>query len=132
MTGAWLYASGAMACMVMSELWAQAAPPQNRPSDTSDTRHYVVIGCLSDAQGSTVGGRRTANSPRFLVTDMRGGPVSKYRLEGDDAQLRVHVGHTVEIAGPLSAGTSTRTGPNAGAPMLKVQSLTYLSPNCSK
>lgn len=79
----------------------------------SGTR-YVAIGCIM-RQGTNA-------SPRYFVTDSRDGK-SRYRLEGDAALLAQHVGHTVEVSGPLS-------GPSNGT--LRVRSLVWIASSCKK
>ena len=78
---------------------------------------YVAIGCVS-RQG-------TAAAPRYAVTDTRGDSPTVYRLDGDTALLARHVGHTIEVAGPLGpaqAGTAQR--------VLKVNTLVWLASSC--
>ncbi len=74
---------------------------------------FVVLGCISrDAQR------------QFVITDTRAEPPAVYRVNGlDEATLTFHVGHTVEIAGPISPGP-----PKA----ITVESLTYISTTCVK
>jgi hypothetical protein len=84
----------------------------------------VVIGCLSSDGAAT--------SPKFSISESRAKPpVPTYRLEGDADFLRVHVGHTVEIGGPVTPATGTQGNGNA-APTLKVESLAYVSKTCLK
>ena len=78
----------------------------------------IVIGCVS-RQGAGV-------SSAFIITDPRPKPPAPYRLDGDADLLRMHVGHTLEIGGPVASGAATP------ALTLKVQSLTYISPTCSQ
>lgn len=88
--------------------YAQAPPAASR---------FVAIGCIS---------RSSPSADQFTITDNRSTPPRTYRLDGDVKQLALHVGHTVEVAGTLSAA------PQAQAPMtLKVASLTYISPTCT-
>ena len=82
--------------------------------------NVIVIGCVS-RQGQGV-------SAAFIITDPRPKPPAQYRLDGDADLLGMHVGHTVEIGGPL---TSASGGAGAGTPTLKVLSLTYISTSCS-
>jgi hypothetical protein len=87
--------------------------------------NFIVIGC--------VGRDGQATAPTFTITDSRPKPPAVYRLDGDGDLLRMHVGHTVEIGGPITpASTGGPSGANAGAPTLKVQSLTYISTTCLK
>jgi hypothetical protein len=78
--------------------------------------NFIVIGCIS-RQGQE-------SSQSFVITDTRANPPAQYRLDGDADLLRMHVGHTVEIGGPITPGA-------AGAkPGLKVLSLTYIATTC--
>jgi hypothetical protein len=134
-------AIGVMACTATVALRAQTpAPPGSQPNP-SNARRFVVIGCVSrETQGSTAANPRAATGPRFIVTDTRSDPVSIYRLDGDEATLNFHVGHTVEIAGPLSSLLSSLLSAGPGDPgeaapapkVLKVESLTYLATTCQK
>lgn len=77
---------------------------------------YTAIGCLS---------RQGTPTSHFAVTDRRGDRPTVYRLEGDAALLARHVGHTVEVAGPLGpaqVGTTER--------VLKANSLVWLTSTC--
>jgi hypothetical protein len=81
--------------------------------------NYIVIGCISRSQGNT-----------YVITESRPRPLTplptpQFRLEGDTEILRVHVGHTVEIGGPVSRSSRD-------ARTLTVKSLTYLSTTCQK
>jgi hypothetical protein len=127
---AWSCAIGAIACAATVGLVGQTAIAQ-APSSGS-ARRSVVIGCISrDTEGSTAANRGAATGARFIITDTRGAAASVYRLDGDQSQLAIHVGHTLEIAGSISAGSGTGRG-NANAPVLKVESLTYISTSCQK
>jgi hypothetical protein len=96
-------------------------PPANR---------FVAVGCVSREPASPPGRGAAASVPRFLITDNRGDTPTVYRLDGDEAGLTFHVGHTVEVSGPLSVPPAGLTGSNAKALILKVNSLTYVSPTC--
>jgi len=78
--------------------------------------NVIVIGCVS-RQGQDA-------SAAFIITDPRPKPPVQYRLDGDADLLAMHVGHTLEIGGPI-------TSASAGAPTLKVLSLTYISTSCA-
>jgi hypothetical protein len=130
---AWSYAIGVIACAATVGLVAQTATPQRSASENS--RHFVVIGCVSrEAQGAGAANPGPAAGARFIITDTRGGGrASVYRLDGEQTQLELHVGHTLEIAGPISpARSSAGRGPNTDTPVLKVESLTYISTSCQK
>ena len=79
--------------------------------------NFIVIGCISRE------GRDAAET--FVITDSRATPPAQYRLQGDTDLLRIHVGHTVEIGGPI---TPSATG--AIASTLGVKALTYVSTTC--
>jgi hypothetical protein len=80
--------------------------------------NYIVIGCV---------GRDGPGDSQFTITDGRGTPPARYRLQGDGDLLRFHVGHMVEIGGPIRPAV-------AGATMatLDVKALTYVSRTCAK
>jgi len=84
---------------------------------------YIIIGCVSRDSQTT--------PPAFVISDSRAKPPAIYRLDGDADLLRMHVGHTVEIGGPITPASSTRSGENT-VPTLKVEALTYLSTTCVK
>ena len=129
---AWSCAIVAIACAATVGLGAHAAAPQRSAPGSENARRFVVIGCMSsETQGSTAANRGGAAGTRFIITDTRGPAASVYRLDGDQSQLAIHVGHTLEIAGSVSAGASAGRG-NANAPVLKVESLTYISKSCQK
>jgi len=91
---------------------------------TAGAGNFIVIGCVGREGQST--------PPAFVMTDSRSKSPAQYRLEADPDLLRLHVGHTVEIGGPITPTSGTRSGSNAIAPILKVQSLTYISTTCVK
>ena len=120
------YAAGGMVCVTLAGVSAQAATPQNPQPAPADAKRYVVFGCVSRA--TPAANNSAAASPKFLITDARGDKPVAYRLDGDESTLTFHVGHTVEVSGPLSTAPSSTGGPNAL--VLKVNSLTYLSLTC--
>ena len=131
-SNAWSYAIGAIACAATVGLVAQTATPQRSAPSSESAKRFVVIGCISrDTQGSTASGRGGATGARFFITDTRAPAGAVYRLDGDQSQLDTHVGHTLEIAGSITAGSGAGRG-NASAPVLKVESLTYISSSCVK
>jgi hypothetical protein len=126
---AWSCAIGAIACAATVGLVAQTQ--RSAPSSESAKR-FVVIGCISpESQGSTAANGSGAAGARFIITDTRAPAASVYRLDGDQNQLGIHVGHTLEIAGSVTAGSGAGRG-NASAPVVKVESLTYISKSCLK
>jgi len=108
-----------VASMLSLAAWtAFSAPAQNAYAQAPPTAsRFVAIGCIS---------RSSPSADQFTITDNRSTPPRTYRLEGDVKQFALHVGHTVEVAGTLSAASQ------AQAPMtMKVASLTYISPTCT-
>ena len=122
-------ALAAIACAILSaSTAAQTGIPKSTELNpgrvTPGAGNFIVIGCISREGPNT--------SSTLLITDSRSKPPAVYRLESGDADLlRFHVGHTVEIGGPITAASPTAAG-NAGARVLRVDSLTYISPSCVK
>jgi hypothetical protein len=94
---------------------------QLNPDRVRAGRRAIVIGC--------VGREGTGQAARFVITDTRPQAPVQYRLDGDTDLLRFHVGHLVEIAGPVAVVKGSG-GTTAGT--LKVEALTYLSMTCTK
>jgi hypothetical protein len=118
----------ATACAASVGVGAQAPAPTASPGQAAP-RRFVVIGCLSrETAPARAGGGSTAS--RFILTDPRGDKPTAYRLDGDEATLALHVGHTIEAAGPLSLPPPGDTGPHADALIMKVSALTYISRTC--
>jgi hypothetical protein len=126
----------ARVCLTAAAVWAAAlgldaqgqppkpAPPKPAPASSE---RFVVVGCIS----RETAGRGTA--PRFLLTDRRSDPPTIYQLQGDASQLDLHTGHTVEIAGPLTASQGAVSAKGAPARLtLKVTSLTWISTSCAR
>ena len=89
---------------------------------TAGGGNFIVIGCISrEGQGTP---------PAFVITDSRSKPPARYRLEGDADLLRLHVGHTVEIGGPITPASGARGGASAAIPSFKVESLIYIATTC--
>jgi hypothetical protein len=93
---------------------------QLNPDRVGSGRRAIVIGCVS-REGS-------GQASRYVITDSRPQTPVQYRLDGDPDLLRFHVGHMVEIAGPVAAVK----GGGGVAGTLKVDALTYLSMTCIK
>jgi hypothetical protein len=91
---------------------------------TPGAGNFIAIGCVSREGQST--------QPTFVITDARPKAPVQYRLDGDPDLLRMHVGHTVEIGGPITPASGMKGGGSTPAPTLKVQSLTYISTTCVK
>jgi hypothetical protein len=139
-------AIAAIACSTVIALAAaQTVAPQKSPQSTPQNpyqpseRDYVVIGCVSSVEetsrpASGSAAAEAAAAPAIIITDTRATPPSKYRLDGEADELRRHIGHTVEVAGPITSASSAR-GAAAGSrsmPTLKVRSVTYISTTCAK
>ena len=98
---------------------AQAQPrPAGAPPTTE---RLVTIGCVS---------RTTAKPEQFLVTDRRGEEPVSYQLDGDAEQLRVHVGHLVEVVG--SAAPAPAGSASSAKTVVKVERLVYISKTCDR
>lgn len=67
-----------------------------------------------------------------MLTDRRSDPPEVYRLDGDQNQFDLHVGHLVEVTGPLSAAPAAARGATPLAGILKATSLTWLLNTCPK
>ena len=112
----------AMAIGLVSAQSVPGVPPDNQLNPgraKAGGGSFIVIGCVSrEGQGT---------SQAYVITEMRHAKPVQYRLEGNQDLFRVHVGHTVEVGGPLTPPATGSTPPS-----LKVQSLTYLSTTCVK
>ena len=89
---------------------------------TAGAGNFIVIGCVN-REGQSA-------PPIFVITDSRPKSPARYRLDGDADLLRLHIGHTVEIGGPIMPASDPHDGANA--PTLRMQSLTYISRTCVK
>jgi len=95
------------------------ATQQNPGTVTVGDGNYIVIGCVTrEGQGTT---------QTYVITDSRASPPAQYRLEGDQDLLRMHVGHTLEIGGQLTAASDPSTRRT-----LKASAVTYISTACVK
>jgi len=110
----------ALSLLLSATLWAQqesANPhPGSNPSDTAASRQ-TIQGCLK-GDGNT-----------FTLIDDSG---TTYQLEGDNAKLKNHVGHKVQVAvtvGKASASTSS-TG-DISQPAIQVVDVKQVSSSCS-
>jgi hypothetical protein len=113
-------AAAAMLVAAAAGLQAQNTPAQAAAAG----QRFVALGCVSR---DTSGGNASAMS--FILTDTRGAQPTIYRLEGDEKLLTFHVGHTVEVAGPL---TPVASDPGKNTFVMKVGQLTYISTSCIK
>jgi hypothetical protein len=114
--------STAMWAAMLGIAAAQSLPKatqQNPGTVTGGNGNYIVIGCLS-REGE-------ATTPTYVLTDSRATPPAQYRLDGDQNLFRVHIGHTLEIGGPLTAPSDP-----SGRRTLKATAVAYISPKCVK
>jgi len=117
-------------CLAGIGLQAQSQPNQAPAAGARAAGRIIVIGCVTrETTGAAARGRGAATTARLILTDTRTDPPTAYRLEGDQAALALHVGHTVEIDGALSSTPGAGRGA-AAARGLKVGSLTWISTNC--
>jgi hypothetical protein len=115
--------------LLASNVAASAAQGPRPPAPTAPaSRPFVVIGCLSREARPPASTNRSAEAAVFTLTDGRGDQPSVYRLDGDAASLSTHVGHTVEVSGPLSRAGGSNTPPF----VLKVDKLTWIATTCRK
>lgn len=122
----------AVACTTALSLSAQA-PPSSSQAAPANAPRFVAIGCITrDARGGGQSARTGAAAGSFLLRDMRGETPTIYRLEGDEDTLNLHVGHTVEVSGPISAQSASRGRGRGTALVLKVTSLTWISKTCQQ
>jgi cytochrome c-type biogenesis protein CcmE len=119
-----------IAAAIGAALWIGLAAAQTgklkdtqlNPDGVAASKRAVVIGCVSrDGNGQ---------ASRYLITDTRMKTPVQYRLDADPDLLRFHVGHMVEVAGPLAVARGAAGTGNAGT--IKVEALTYLSTMCTK
>jgi hypothetical protein len=116
----WTFAT-ALTCAALA---AHASAGQRGENNAAKQDHYVILGCVSRQAGVGRG------SSTYLITDTRGEKPVIYRLDGDAATLDFHVGHYVEVAGPLTTSARGAASANARALVMKVERLSYLSKEC--
>ncbi len=114
--------SGAGRTIVIIYLLASAALSHAQTTAPAP-RRFVAIGCLT---AQTSAGAKPVTS--FIVTDPRGEKPTIYRLEGDVATFKRHVGHTVEVSGPLTPAPAKNAA--AAPPVMKVQTLVWIASTC--
>jgi hypothetical protein len=93
--------AGVAAIVAAVSVSAQGAKPAD----------IIIIGCVS---------RGAQNA--FMLKDFRSGV--SYRIDADADSFAWHVGHQLEIHGPIAAGT-------ADAPRVKPTQVVYISNKCS-
>jgi hypothetical protein len=131
---------GVVVCVATSALGQAGAPTQRvhipgipdgtsiHPKSMDRGDKFVSIGCVTKSPDG-----------EFRITDWRGGeqpPVAGappfparaplvFRLQGDQEMLNFHVGHEVQITGPIVEKADA-----SRAPEMKVESILYLSRTC--
>jgi hypothetical protein len=119
--------------LALGVAWAQQQPPTSDSSTgtpTSGGNQITVQGCLGGGPGN------------FTLLSSDG---MTYQLQGNDRQLKEHVGHTVAVTGMPGTGNSTTssatpTSPSGTSPSgttgeertLSVSSLKHISSSCSE
>jgi hypothetical protein len=106
--------------LLLSAAWAQAQKAdQGSYPQSNEGKSQVVQGCLKSANGG------------FTLTDHAG---STYQVLGDTSKLSEHIGHEVQITGPVAtvtSSTSTSTAAPAGSSTIQVQHLKHISKTCT-
>jgi hypothetical protein len=118
--------------MALGVAWAQQPSASDSDNNTpaNSGSQVTVKGCLGGSAGN------------FTLLGSDG---MTYQLQGDDNQLKEHVGHTVSVTGIVGTGNSTTTNSNETNPSgtspsansgeqrtLSVDSLQHISASCSQ
>jgi len=123
----------AVLLLALGVIWAQQQPAtsdSNTNTPANAGSEITVQGCLGGSPGN------------FTLLGSDG---TTYQLQGNDDQLKEHVGHTVAVTGTLGTGNSTTTSATEAAPSgtsasgttgeqrtLSVSSLKHISSSCSE
>ena len=121
----------AVLLLALGIAWAQQQPDtsgSNANTPASSGSQVTVKGCLGGSPGN------------FTLLGSDG---TTYQLQGNDDQLKKHVGHTVAVTGTVGTGNSTTTSSTEAAPngasstattgeqrTLSVSSLQHISESC--
>ena len=106
--------------LLLSAAWVQAQKEdagQNPPRGEGKTQ--TVEGCLQASNGN------------FTLTDKSG---TVYRLLDQSGKLKDHVGHEIEVTGPMNtvtSSTSASTGAAAGSQTIEVKHMKHISAHCT-
>jgi hypothetical protein len=106
----------AVLLLALGVAWAQQQPAT---SDSNTNTHanagsqVTVQGCLGESSGN------------FTLLGSDG---TTYQLQGNDDQLKEHVGHTVAVTGTVDTGNSTTTSEQR---TLSAISMQHISEKCS-
>jgi hypothetical protein len=102
---------------------ARPSTSNPRPPASSSANRFML-------SGATSGG---ANATKRDSSSAAGVSGSTYMLEGQTAELRLHVNHQVEVTGHVSSAyTSAGSSSGAGGSRFNVSSVRTISPNCSR
>jgi len=117
--------------LALSIAWAQQQPTTSDSDNNTPAKsgsQVTVRGCLGGSPGD------------FTLLGSDG---TTYKLNGNDDQLKDHVGHTVAVTGTVGTGNTTTTNatessPNGASPSettgeqrtLSVSSLKHISASC--
>jgi hypothetical protein len=121
----------AVLLLALGVAWAQQQPAtsdSNTNPPTNSGSQMTVQGCLGGSPGN------------FTLLGSDG---TTYKLQGNDDQLKEHVGHTVAVTGTVGTGNATTTTATEAAPSgasptdttgeqrtLSVSSLQHISEKC--
>ena len=116
--------------LALGVVWAQQEPNSNSNTPANAGSQVTVKGCLGGSDGNYT---------------LLGSDGMTYQLQGDDSQLKEHVGHTVAVTGTVGTGNTTTTNSNETTPngasgtassgeqrTLSVNSLQHISSGCSQ
>ena len=121
----------AVLLLALGVAWAQQRPDtsDSNPSTPASSGSQVTVkGCLGGSPGN------------FTLLGADG---TTYQLQGNDDQLKKHVGHTVAVTGTVGTGNSTTTSSTENTPngasststtgeqrTLSVSSMQHISESC--
>jgi hypothetical protein len=98
-------------CFLMAGIAATLAAVSVSAQQGTRSSNIIIIGCLT---------RGAQNA--FVLKDFRSGV--SYRIDADAESIGWHVGHQLEIHGPIVPGT-------ADAPRVKPSQVIYISNKCA-
>ena len=125
--------AAAVLLLAFGVAWAQQQPATSDSDNTTPANagsQITVQGCLGGSPGN------------FTLLGSDG---TTYQLQGNDDQLKEHVGHTVAVTGTVGAGNSSTTSATPNNPSgasssattgeqrtLSVSSMQHISASCSE
>jgi len=113
---------------------AQTYPNQNPNSGQTGQSSSQTSSQSSSDKETTVQGCLNGSSGNYTLTDSSG---KTWQLSGDTSKLSEHVGHTVEIKGTTSSGSSESkgsmgsSGSSSEQKTLNVTSMKHISESCN-